>query len=106
MSYNTPIRKIYDDRGSQEKSGQLTDENLESPVSKKLEELERAQIRCAECGHVFDSLDVGNMGLVEFPAGERQLLVRIHRILVPLRITNFAALNNQMIINLEFSFDR
>jgi Zn finger protein HypA/HybF involved in hydrogenase expression len=46
---------MYDERRRREKVG-LTDENNESPVGKKLEELERAsgEIKCAECRHVFE----------------------------------------------------
>ena len=44
----------------------MTDEN-ESPVVKKIEELQRAfgEIKCAECRHVFDEVEI--FGLHQCP---------------------------------------
>lgn len=45
----------------------MTDENAESSMVKKFEELQRAsgEIKCAECRHVFDEVEF--FGLLQCP---------------------------------------
>ena len=64
MSYKVPKRKTYDYNRSRKGSvSGLTDEDVDSPIIKKIEELQRAsgEIKCAECRHIFDTDEIFGM---------------------------------------------